>query len=191
MGGPGRPGIVHRLDLDTTGVMVVARSPAAYVELSEAFAERRIGKRYLAIAYGVARPESGRIDRPLGRHPRDRKKMTVRADGREAITDYRTLDVAHDLSVLELTLHTGRTHQIRVHLKAERLPLVGDPVYGEARLSTAGAPGGAQAVPEAGAARLAAGAGSSELRGANVLYRPGAGGPTGAVVGAGGEGIEN
>ena len=133
VGGPGRPGIVHRLDIDTTGVMVVARTPAAYLGLSEAFAERRVGKRYLAIVYGAPRPAAGRIDRPLGRHPRDRKRMTVRADGRAAVTDYRVLDSEHGLSVLELELLTGRTHQIRVHLKEIRHPLVGDPVYGEAR----------------------------------------------------------
>ena len=133
VGGAGRPGIVHRLDLDTTGVMVVARTPQAYLRLSEAFAERRVGKSYLAIAYGTPRPEAGRIERPLGRHPRDRKRMAVRADGRPAVTDYRTLDSEHGLSALELSLLTGRTHQIRVHLKAVGHPLVGDPTYGEAR----------------------------------------------------------
>ena len=133
VGGPGRPGIVHRLDLDTTGVMVVARTPAAYRHLSEAFAERRVGKGYLAVVYGMPRPETGRIDRPLGRHPRDRKRMTVRADGRTAVTDYQTLDRESGLAVVGLTLKTGRTHQIRVHLKALGHPLVGDPVYGEAR----------------------------------------------------------
>lgn len=133
VGGPGRPGIVHRLDLDTTGVMVVARSQDAYLRLSEAFAERRVDKSYLAVAYGAPRPESGRIDRPLGRHPRDRKKMAVRRGGRRAVTEYRTLDADRGLSLLELTLITGRTHQVRVHLKAAGHPLVGDPVYGEAR----------------------------------------------------------
>ncbi len=133
VGGPGRPGIVHRLDLDTTGVMVVARTPAAYAALATAFAERGVDKRYLAIAYGEPRPAEGRIDRPLGRHPRDRKKMAVRPDGRPAVTDYRVLDADAGLTALELTLVTGRTHQIRVHLKASGHPLVGDPVYGEAR----------------------------------------------------------
>lgn len=133
VGGPGRPGIVHRLDLDTTGVLVVARTPTAHLQLTEAFAERRVDKSYLAIAYGTPRPPAGRIDRPLGRHPRDRKKMAVRPDGRPAVTDYRTIDSDHGLSVLELGLITGRTHQIRVHLKAQGHPLVGDPVYGEAR----------------------------------------------------------
>ena len=133
VGGPGRPGIVHRLDLDTTGVMVVARTPAAYLALGEAFAERRVAKTYLAVAYGAPRPPAGRIDRPLGRHPRDRKRMAVRADGRPAVTDYRTLDGEEGVSVLALDLITGRTHQIRVHLKAAGHPLVGDPVYGEAR----------------------------------------------------------
>jgi 23S rRNA pseudouridine1911/1915/1917 synthase len=133
VGGPGRPGIVHRLDLDTTGVMVVARTQEAYLRLSEAFAERRTDKSYLAVAYGAPRPQAGRIDRPLGRHPTDRKRMAVRPRGRPAVTDYRTLDVDRGLSLLALTLITGRTHQIRVHLKAAGHPLVGDPVYGEAR----------------------------------------------------------
>ena len=133
VGGAGRPGIVHRLDLDTTGVMVVARSPAAYLALGEAFAGRRVDKTYLAVAYGAPRPAAGRIDRPLGRHPRDRKRMAVRPDGRPAVTDYRTLDVEEGVSLLALDLITGRTHQIRVHLKAAGHPLVGDPVYGEAR----------------------------------------------------------
>ncbi len=133
VGGPGRPGIVHRLDIDTTGVMVVARTQQAYLRLSEAFAERRTGKSYLAVVYGEPRPAAGRIDRPLGRHPTDRKRMAVRPHGRPALTDYRTLDVDRGMSLLALTLLTGRTHQIRVHLKAVGHPLVGDPVYGEAR----------------------------------------------------------
>jgi 23S rRNA pseudouridine1911/1915/1917 synthase len=133
VGGPGRPGIVHRLDLDTTGVMVVARTALAYRRLSEAFAERRVDKRYLAIVYGAPRPAAGRIDRPLARHSRDRKRIVVRPDGRPAVTDYRTLDTDRGLAVVELTLITGRTHQIRAPLKALRHPLVGDPVYGEAR----------------------------------------------------------
>jgi 23S rRNA pseudouridine1911/1915/1917 synthase len=133
VGGPGRPGIVHRLDKGTSGALVVARTPLAYRELSSAFAERRVEKRYLAVVYGRPRAPSGRLESPIGRHPQRRREMTVRRDGRPARTDYRLLRSAAGLSLLELGLATGRTHQIRVHLKSLGLPLVGDPVYGEAR----------------------------------------------------------
>jgi 23S rRNA pseudouridine1911/1915/1917 synthase len=132
VGGPGRPGIVHRLDKDTSGVLVAARTAAAYERLARAFAARAVEKRYLAIAYGAPRPPAGRIEAPIGRHPSRRKEMTVRRDGRPAVTGYRTLAAA-GIALLELDLATGRTHQIRVHLKHLGHPLVGDPVYGEAR----------------------------------------------------------
>lgn len=133
VGGPGRPGIVHRLDKDTSGVLVVARTPHAYASLSRAFAERRIDKRYLALVYGAPRASSGRIEAPLGRHPTRRKEMALRSDGRPALTLYRVLAAASGVSLLEIDLQTGRTHQIRVHLKSLGHPLIGDPVYGEAR----------------------------------------------------------
>jgi 23S rRNA pseudouridine1911/1915/1917 synthase len=133
VGGPGRPGIVHRLDQGTSGVLAVARTPAAHVRLARAFAERKVEKRYLAIVYGEPSPPSGWIDAPLGRHAQRRKEMTVRQDGRPARTGYRTLATAAGISRVELDLHTGRTHQIRVHMKHLGNPLVGDPVYGEAR----------------------------------------------------------
>ena len=133
VGGPGRPGIVHRLDKGTSGALVVARTALAYRELTAAFAERRVGKRYLAIVYGQPRAASGRLEGPIGRHPQRRQEMTVRRDGRPARTDYRLRQSAAGLSLVELQLSTGRTHQIRVHLKSLGLPLVGDPVYGEAR----------------------------------------------------------
>lgn len=133
VGGASRPGIVHRLDLDTTGALVVALTEAAYLGLSEAFARRRIDKTYLAVVYGAPRAEAGRIDLPIGRHRHDRKRMQTRADGRPATTRYRCLETAGGVSRLELDLETGRTHQIRVHLKAAGHPLVGDPIYGEAR----------------------------------------------------------
>ncbi len=132
VGGAGRPGIVHRLDKDTTGALVVARTESAYAGLSAAFAERRIDKTYLAVVYG-APPVSGQIDLPIGRHRHDRKRMQTRPDGRPAITRYRRLETAAGVSRLEIKLETGRTHQIRVHLKAIGHPLVGDPTYGEAR----------------------------------------------------------
>jgi len=133
VGGPGRPGIVHRLDKDTSGVLVIARTSAAYRVLQRAFSERRVEKRYLTLVYGAPRPAAGTIDEPVGRHPRERKRMTTRADGRPAITHFRTVATAPPVALLEIDLATGRTHQIRVHLKARRHPIVGDPVYGEAR----------------------------------------------------------
>ncbi len=134
VGHPARPGIVHRLDRNTTGALVVARTDLAYQQLSRAFAERRVVKVYLAIAHGQL-PESGAWSQPIGRHPIDRKRMAVRPSGRPALTEFRCLDRAaeNQLSLVGLRLHTGRTHQIRVHLKAAGYPLVGDPVYGEER----------------------------------------------------------
>jgi len=136
VGGPGRPGIVHRLDQGTSGVLVVARTPAAYARLARAFADRRVAKTYLAIVYGAPQPPAGLIDAPVGRHAQRRKEMAVRTGGRPARTAYRTLasfGEAAGVALLELDLLTGRTHQIRVHLKHRGHPLVGDPVYGEAR----------------------------------------------------------
>lgn len=133
VGGPGRPGIVHRLDKDTTGVLIVARSADAYQRLSTAFSERRVIKRYLALVYGTPKAEDGKIDRPVGRHPHRRREMTVLPQGRPALTRYRSLASRDGIALLELDLATGRTHQIRVHLKSLGHPLIGDPTYGEAR----------------------------------------------------------
>jgi 23S rRNA pseudouridine1911/1915/1917 synthase len=143
VGGPGRPGIVHRLDQGTSGALVVARTAGAYARLSRAFAEREVSKRYLAIAYGTLTPESGTIRAAIGRHPERRQEMAIRSAGRPAVTGYRTLAAAAGISLLELDLATGRTHQIRVHLKHAGHPLAGDPVYGEARWK--GLPRAAQA----------------------------------------------
>lgn len=137
VGGPGRPGIVHRLDQGTSGVMVVARTDAAYRVLSAAFAERRVDKTYLTLVYGVPMPASGRIESAISRHPQRRKEMTVQPGGRPALTAYRTLVATAGVSLLEIDLGTGRTHQIRVHLKSIGHPLVGDPTYGERRWKTA------------------------------------------------------
>ena len=133
VGGPGRPGIVHRLDRDTTGVMVVARTPGAYRKLSAAFSERAVAKSYLAVAYGSPRRAEGVLDAAIGRHPTRRKEMTARPDGRPAITGYKVRAAHAGLCLLVIRLETGRTHQIRVHLKGANWPLVGDPIYGEAR----------------------------------------------------------
>jgi 23S rRNA pseudouridine1911/1915/1917 synthase len=136
VGGPGRPGIVHRLDAGTSGVMVIARTPAAYQRLSRAFAAREVDKRYLAICHGVVR-EARDIDAPIGRHPTRRQEMTVRPGGRPARSRVRPLATTISASLVEIELLTGRTHQVRVHLKSLNHPLVGDPVYGEARWKAA------------------------------------------------------
>ena len=133
IGGPGRPGIVHRLDLGTSGVLVVARTTRAYRALSDAFADRAVRKTLPRDRLGPTR-RGRRHDRaPIGRHPSRRTEMAVRPGGRPAHTGYRTLASAGGVSLLEVELGTGRTHQIRVHLRAIGHPLVGDPVYGEAR----------------------------------------------------------
>jgi 23S rRNA pseudouridine1911/1915/1917 synthase len=124
-----RGGIVHRLDKDTSGLMVVARSMRAHTSLVEQLGERDVHRQYLAVVYGriIA---GGTIDAPIGRHPRDRLKQSVRDDGREAITHYRVRERFRALTLVECRLETGRTHQIRVHLAHARHPLVGDAVYG-------------------------------------------------------------
>ena len=131
-----RPGIVHRLDGGTSGVMVVAKTDQAYQSLVKQFVPpRTISRSYLALTLrlpqgAVKGALSGSIDLPIGRHPRDRKKMSVVSTGREALTEWRQLEALTHGFLLELSLHTGRTHQIRVHLQQVNAPLVGDPVYG-------------------------------------------------------------
>jgi len=139
VGGPGRPGIVHRLDRDTTGVMVVARTAAAYQRLSRAFASRQVDKRYLAVCHGAVH-EAHEVDAPIGRHPTRRQEMTVHAGGRPARSRILPIATTPAASLVEVDLLTGRTHQVRVHLKSLGHPLVGDPVYGEARWKAAAGP---------------------------------------------------
>jgi 23S rRNA pseudouridine1911/1915/1917 synthase len=135
IGGVARPGIVHRLDKDTSGVMVVAKTDAAHQSLTAQFQGRTIERAYLALVWGVPRPASGRIEGAIGRSTRDRKKMAVVSrGGKAAATRYRTLRTfGRAASLIECRLETGRTHQIRVHMTHLGHPLVGDPAYGRAR----------------------------------------------------------
>ena len=124
-----RGGIVHRLDKDTSGLMVVARSPRAHTALVAQLASREVHRQYLALVYGTM-VAGGRVDAPIGRHPRDRVKQAVRDDGRDAVTHYRVRERFRAMTLVECRLETGRTHQIRVHMAHVRHPLVGDPQYG-------------------------------------------------------------
>lgn len=129
-GAPERQGIVHRLDAGTSGLMIVARSEGAYAELKRAFREREVGKIYHAAVQGHPDPLAGTIDAPIGRHPGHSWKFAVTRDGRPSITHYETIEAFRGGSLLEIHLETGRTHQIRVHMAAQRHPCIGDPLYG-------------------------------------------------------------
>ncbi len=135
IGGERRPGIVHRLDKETSGLIAVAKTDAAHRALAQALAERRVSRVYQAIAWGRPRPSTGTVDRPIGRHPVDRLRMAVVSGGKPARTHYRVIETRGDgakvtASLIECRLETGRTHQIRVHLAALGHPLIGDPLYG-------------------------------------------------------------
>ncbi len=129
VGGELRPGIVHRLDKDTSGVMVIAKNDRAHRALTEAWGTDRVRKEYLALVYGAPAKERGTIDAAIGRDPRDRKRMTILKGGRSAVTEYEVLERFRYVSLVRCRLRTGRTHQIRVHLKHLGHPIVGDPVY--------------------------------------------------------------
>jgi 23S rRNA pseudouridine1911/1915/1917 synthase len=125
-----RQGVVHRLDVGTTGLMVLAKSERAYSVLKEAFKERTVDKRYAALVQGHPDPSRGTIDAPIDRHPGSDWKFAVVADGRPSVTHYDTLEAFRAATLLDIRLETGRTHQIRVHMAAVRHPCVGDLAYG-------------------------------------------------------------
>jgi 23S rRNA pseudouridine1911/1915/1917 synthase len=125
-----RQGIVHRLDVGTTGVMAVAKSERAYSRLKDQFRDREVEKRYHALVQGHPDPTSGTIDAPVGRHPTHPSRWAVVAEGRPAVTHYTTLEAHPAATLLDVRLETGRTHQIRVHMSAVRHPCVGDAMYG-------------------------------------------------------------
>ncbi len=133
IGGVSRPGIVHRLDKDTSGLLIVAKNDASHQFLTAEFSGRKVRKKYAAVVVGKPHADHGIIDRPIGRHRKYRHKMTVDEKGREAVTEFRVQKVFNSrlgvFSLLDIDLHTGRTHQIRVHLSAEGMPIVGDPIY--------------------------------------------------------------
>lgn len=128
--GEERPGIVHRIDKDTSGLMVVAKNDSVHLNLAEQLSEKDIDRRYEAIVHGVIEHETGLIDAPIGRNPNNRKKMGVVDNGKSALTHFRVVEQFSDFTYLTCQLETGRTHQIRVHMQYIGFPIVGDPKYG-------------------------------------------------------------
>lgn len=125
-----RPGIVHRLDKDTSGALVIAKNDEAHVHLSEQLQDRSMKRKYWTLVHGVLPHNHGTIDAPIGRDPKNRQQFTVVTGGKESVTHFRVLERFKDYSLLEVSLETGRTHQIRVHLKYINFPVAGDEVYG-------------------------------------------------------------
>ncbi len=136
IGGVARPGIVHRIDKDTSGLMVAAKTDRAHEGLAKQFAAHTIDRRYRAIVGGQPRPAEGSVDAPLARSPQNRKKVAVQAHGKRAVTHYRTLERLNDAALVECRLETGRTHQVRVHMQSIGHALLGDPVYGRSKGAT-------------------------------------------------------
>ncbi len=129
-----RPGIVHRIDADTTGLLVIAKNNKAHMNLAKQMENKTTYRKYLALVWGVIPNDTGEIDAPIGRSNKDRKKMAINPDGKEAITHFRVLKRFKNASLVELKLETGRTHQIRVHMEYIGHPVVNDPVYGRRKL---------------------------------------------------------
>ncbi|HMO51067.1 MAG TPA: RluA family pseudouridine synthase [Kiritimatiellia bacterium] len=141
IGGEKRPGIVHRLDRETSGVLVVAKRESALMQLARQFKDRTTTKEYLAVVWGVPNPPTGAIKAAIGRDPVHRKKMSVRAaHGRPAVSHYRVYEKLNGAALLEVRIETGRTHQIRVHLAHIKHPVIGDSVYGRKRPPDPGVP---------------------------------------------------
>lgn len=129
-----RPGIVHRIDMDTTGSLLVCKNDHAHGDIAQQLKEHSITRVYHAIAHGVLKEDEGTIDAPIGRHPVDRKKMSINhKNGKEAVTHYKVLQRFKDFTYIECRLETGRTHQIRVHMASIKHPLLGDAIYGPAK----------------------------------------------------------
>ncbi|MBQ9210648.1 MAG: RluA family pseudouridine synthase [Clostridia bacterium] len=130
IGGELRPGIVHRLDKDTSGLMIVAKNDESQLALSRMLADREIEKHYRALVEGRMKEPAGRVELPIDRSKKDRKKMAVDPEGREAVTEWQVLAEGREATLLDVHILTGRTHQIRVHMKALHHPVCGDPLYG-------------------------------------------------------------
>ena len=129
-----RPGIVHRIDMDTTGSLIVCKNDESHVFIAEQIKEHSVNRRYRGIVYGVVKEEEGTVNAPIGRHPIDRKKMSINEkNGRNAVTHYKVLERFGDYTYIQCELETGRTHQIRVHMASIGHPILGDDVYGPAK----------------------------------------------------------
>jgi 23S rRNA pseudouridine1911/1915/1917 synthase len=133
IGGVARPGIVHRIDKDTSGLMVAAKTDRTHVGLAKQFADHSIDRRYKAIVTGRPMPLEGHVDAPLARSPQNRKKIAIVAGGKRAVTHYTTIKRLNEAALVECRLETGRTHQVRVHMASLGHPLIGDPVYGRTK----------------------------------------------------------
>lgn len=133
-----RPGIVHRIDKDTTGLLAVAKNDRAHASLAEQLSEKTVTRKYTALVHGNIPHDEGTVDAPIGRDPKDRQRMTVIDGGRDAVTHFTVLERLGDFTLVECRLETGRTHQIRVHMKYIGHPLAGDPKYGPKKTLTFG-----------------------------------------------------
>ena len=133
IGGVARPGIVHRIDKDTSGLMVAAKTDRAHEGLARQFHDHSIDRRYRAIVDGIPRPAAGTVDAPLARSPQNRQKIAIVAGGKRAVTHFSTVQPLRDAALIECRLETGRTHQVRVHMASIGHPLLGDPVYGRTK----------------------------------------------------------